>query len=139
MSYSPYYTKNNVNTIVLNEKTYNDMYNEFIDMISFIINIIIMFLSITKMIKVIVLSFTVCFVLHKLNLLEMFWNEIIYKYEYIDLALTLITLSISVSIIIMFKIISDKINKRFEELYDEIKEKNDIIIYLTKKIATKTD
>jgi hypothetical protein len=130
------------NTTVNNSNNMN-LFNKFLDTINFIINLTILFLSVTKLIRVLLLSFISSVMLQvicKFNLTEMCSHLYLltYKYEYIDISFT-IALTISFTIIVIFNMISEKIDARFEELLDIINEKDKIIESLNKKVLSKVE
>jgi len=130
------------NTTVINNINNMNLFNKFLDTINFIINLTILFLSVTKLINILLLSFISSVMLQfmcKFNLTEMCSHLLTYKYEYIDISFTIITLTISFTIIVIFKMISEKIDARFEELLDIINEKNKIIESLNKKVTSKVE
>lgn len=131
------YTKDHV---TLNKNDIIALYYKFLDMVSFIITLTILFLSITKMLKVSLISFIVAVMLqlgYNFNVTKTYWNTLMYNYNYnwIDVALTIITGTISFTIIVIFKIISEKIDKKFEELNNTIKDKDLMIEKLKKKLS----
>ena len=130
------------NTTINNSNNMN-LFNKFLDTINFIINLTILFLSVTKLIRVLLLSFISSVMLQvicKFNLTEMCSHLYLltYKYEYIDISFT-IALTISFTIIVIFKMISEKIDARFEELLDIINQKDKIIESLNKKVTSKVE
>lgn len=134
------YTKEHV---TLNKNDIMVLYNEFLDMVSFIIKIIILFLSITKALKVSLISFIIAVMLqlgYNFDVTKSFLHTLLYNYNYnwVDIALTIITAAISFTIIAIFKLISDKIDKNFEELNNTIKQKDIMIEKLNKKLLSKT-
>ena len=137
MSYMKNATVNNSNNM--------NLFNKFLDTINFIINLTILFLSVTKILNVLLLSFICSVMLQvicKFNLTEMcshlYLYLLTYKYEYIDISFT-IALTISFTIIVIFNMISEKIDARFEELLDIINEKDKIIESLNKKVLSKVE
>ena len=132
------------NTTINNSNNMN-LFNKFLDTINFIINLTILFLSVTKLIRVLLLSFISSVMLQvicKFNLTEMcshlYLYLLTYKYEYIDISF-IIALTISFTIIVIFNMISEKIDARFEELLDKINEKDKIIESLNKKVLSKVE
>lgn len=131
------YTKDHV---TLNKNDIIALYYKILDMVSFIIKLTILFLSITKALKVSLISFIVAVMLqlgYNFNVTKTYWNTLMYNYNYnwIDVALTIITGTISFTIIVIFKIISEKIDKKFEELNNTIKDKDLMIEKLKKKLS----
>ena len=106
--------------------------DEFVNIISIIIKITIMFLSTTKIIKVTLLSLIVGLILQYgfdfIQTLEI-------QYEWIDIQFVLLTLFMLAQINLIFKIISDRIYDNFESLKTIIKEKDRKIHILNKEIA----
>ena len=106
--------------------------DEFVNVISIIIKITIMFLSTTKIIKVTLLSLIVGLILQYgfdfIQALEI-------QYEWIDIQFVILTLFMLAQINLIFKIISDRIYDNFESLKTIIKEKDRKIHQLNKDIA----
>jgi hypothetical protein len=106
--------------------------DEFLNIISIIIKITIMFLSTTKIIKVTLLSVIVGLILqHGFDFIQAL--EI--QYEWIDIQFVILTLFMLAQINLIFKIISDRIYENFESLKMIIKEKDRKIHILNKEIA----
>ena len=109
--------------------------DQFLNMISIIIKITIMFLSTTKIIKVTLFSLIAGLILQcGFNFIKV--TE--FQYEWIDIQfviLTLLTLFMLAQINLIFKIISDRIYDNFESLKTIIKEKDRKIHQLNKEIA----
>ena len=109
--------------------------DQFLNMISIIIKITIMFLSTTKIIKVTLFSLIAGLILQcGFNFIKV--TE--FQYEWIDIQfviLTLLTLFMLAQINLIFKIISDRIYENFESLKTIIKEKDRKIHILNKEIA----
>jgi hypothetical protein len=134
----------NKSIISLNKDDIINLYHKILNMVGFIINIIILFLSITKMIKICLLSFVITIILQftyneRENINKMFLYLLINKYEWIDLVFTITTLTILFTIIVIFKMVSDKINKKFDELNNIIKQKNMKIENLNIILASKNN
>jgi uncharacterized protein YoxC len=70
---------------------------------------------------------------------DMLWYLLVYDYDYFDIALIIIVISVLFIIIMRIKMISNKIDKKIEELKTTIKQKEMIIERLNKKLASKTD
>jgi uncharacterized protein YoxC len=70
---------------------------------------------------------------------DMLWYLLVYDYDYFDIALIIIVISVLFIIIMRIKMISNKIDKKLEELKTTIKQKEMIIERLNKKLASKTD
>ena len=106
--------------------------NEFLNIVSFITKITIMFLSTTKIIKVTLLSVITGLILQYgfdfIQALEI-------QYEWIDIQFVLLTLFMLAQINLIFKIISDRIYDNFESLKTIIKEKDRKIHQLNKDIG----
>ena len=106
--------------------------DEFLNVITFILKLTIMFLSTTKIIKVTLLSFIVGLILqYGLNLIKV----LEFEYEWIDIQCVMLTLFMLAQINLIFKIISDRIYDNFESLKTIIKEKDRKIHQLNKEIA----
>ena len=106
--------------------------DEFLNIISIIIKITIMFLSITKIIKVTLFSLIAGLILQcGFNFIKV--TE--FQYEWIDIQFVIFTLCVLAQINLIFKIISDRINDNFESLKTIIKEKDKKIHQLNKNIA----
>jgi|Laugresbdmm110sn_1035088.scaffolds.fasta_scaffold07881_2 hypothetical protein len=106
--------------------------DEFVNVITFILKLTIMFLSTTKIIKVTLLSVITGLILQYgfdfIQALEI-------QYEWIDIQFVLLTLFMLAQINLIFKIISDRIYDNFESLKTIIKEKDRKIHQLNKDIA----
>jgi hypothetical protein len=114
--------------------TYSIQYSkdEFLNVVTFILKITIMFLSTTKIIKVSLLSLILGLTLqYGFNFIKV--SE--FEYEWIDIQFVLLTLFMLAQINLIFKIISDKIYENFESLKTIIKEKDRKIHQLNKDIA----
>jgi len=136
-------TSNTKEHVTLNKNDIIALYYKFLDMVSFIIKFTVLFMTITKTLKVSLISFIIAVMLqlgYNFNVTKTYWNALMYNYNYnlLDIALTIITGTISFSIIVIFKIISDKIDKKFEELNNTIKQKDIMIEKLNKKLTSKT-
>ena len=106
--------------------------DQFLNMISIIIKITIMFLSTTKIIKVTLFSLIAGLILQcGFNFIKV--TE--FQYEWIDIQFVIFTLCVLAQINLIFKIISDRINDNFESLKTIIKEKDKKIHQLNKNIA----
>ena len=106
--------------------------DEFLNVITFILKLTIMFLSTTKIIKVTLLSLMVGLILqYGLNLIKV----LEFEYEWIDIQCVMLTLFMLAQINLIFKIISDRIYDNFESLKTIIKEKDRKIHQLNKDIA----
>jgi uncharacterized protein YoxC len=70
---------------------------------------------------------------------DMLWYLLVYDYDYFDIALIIIVISVLFIIIMRIKMISNKIDKKLEELKTTIKQKEMIIERLNKKLVSKTD
>ena len=106
--------------------------DEFLNVITFILKLTIMFLSTTKIIKVTLLSLMVGLMLqYGLNLIKV----LEFEYEWIDIQIVILTLFMLAQINLIFKIISDRIYDNFESLKTIIKEKDKKIHQLNKEIA----
>jgi len=140
---------NNNENITLNKDDIIELYSQFLKTCKFIIKIIILFLSITKIIKVLLLSFIISVILQVIrhndfqyirsDMKDMLWYLLVYDYDYFDIALIIIVISVLFIIIMRIKMISNKIDKKIEELKTTIKQKEMIIERLNKKLASKTD
>jgi len=106
--------------------------DEFVNVITFILKLTIMFLSTTKIIKVTLLSVITGLILQYgfdfIQALEI-------QYEWIDIQFVILTLFMLAQINLIFKIISDRIYDNFESLKTIIKEKDRKIHQLNKDIA----
>ena len=106
--------------------------DEFVNVITFILKLTIMFLSTTKIIKVTLLSVITGLILQYgfdfIQALEI-------QYEWIDIQFVILTLFMLAQINLIFKIISDRIYENFESLKTIIKEKDRKIHILNKEIA----
>ena len=106
--------------------------DQFLNMISIIIKITIMFLSTTKIIKVTLFSLIAGLILQcGFNFIKV--TE--FQYEWIDIQFVILTLFMLAQINLIFKIISDRIYENFESLKTIIKEKDRKIHILNKEIA----
>ncbi len=106
--------------------------DEFLNIISIIIKITIMFLSITKIIKVTIFSVITGLILqYVVDGIQAYG----FQYEWIDIQFVILTLFILAQINLIFKIISDRIYENFESLKTIIKEKDRKIHILNKEIA----
>jgi hypothetical protein len=141
---------NNTETITLNKDDIIELYYQFLKTCKFIIQIIILFLSITKIIKVLLLSFIISVMLQVIrhndfqyihsDMKDMLWYLLVYDdYDYFDIALIIIVISVLFIIIMRIKMISNKIDKKLEELKTTIKQKEIIIERLNKKLHSKTN
>jgi hypothetical protein len=140
---------NNNETITLNKDDIIELYYKFLKTCKFIIQIIILFLSITKIIKVLLVSFIISVILQVIrhndfqyihsDMKDMLWYFLVYDYDCFDIALIIIVISVLFIIIMRIKMISNKIDKKLEELKTTIKQKEMIIERLNKKLASKTD
>ena len=140
---------NNNENITLNKDDIIELYSQFLKTCKFIIKIIILFLSITKIIKVLLVSFIISVILQVIrhndfqyirsDMKDMLWYLLVYDYDYFDIALIIIVISVLFIIIMRIKMISNKIDKKLEELKTTIKQKEMIIERLNKKLASKTD
>ena len=106
--------------------------DEFVNVITFILKLTIMFLSTTKIIKVTLLSVITGLILQYgfdfIQALEI-------QYEWIDIQFVILTLFMLAQINLIFKIISDRIYDNFESLKTIIKEKDRKIHILNKEIS----
>jgi hypothetical protein len=106
--------------------------DEFLNMVRFIVNITIMFLSTTQIIKVTLISILVSIMLQYgieyIKVLE-------FQYEWIDILCVILTLLLLTQIYLIFKIITERICYNFETLRTTIKEKDRKINQLNKDIA----
>ena len=106
--------------------------DEFLNVITFILKLTIMFLSTTKIIKVTLFSLIAGLILqYGLNFIKVLELE----YEWIDIQIVILTLFMLAQINLIFKIISDRIYDNFESLKTIIKEKDRKIHQLNKEIA----
>ena len=106
--------------------------DEFLNIISIIIKITIMFLSITKIIKVTLFSVITGLILqYVVDGIQASG----FQYEWIDIQFAILALLALAQINLIFKIISDRINENFESLKTIIKEKDRKIHILNKEIA----
>jgi hypothetical protein len=106
--------------------------DEFLNVVTFMLKITIMFLSITQIIKVSLLSLIVGLMLqYGFNFIKI--SEL--EYEWIDIQFVILTLLLLAQINLIFKIISDRIYDNFESLKTIIKEKDRKIHQLNKDIA----
>jgi hypothetical protein len=106
--------------------------DEFLNFVSFIVNITIMFLSTTQIIKVTTISILVSIMLQYgieyIKVLE-------FQYEWIDILFVILTLLLLGQIYLIFKIITERIYYNFETLRTTIKEKDRKINQLNNDIA----
>ena len=106
--------------------------DEFLNMVRFIVNITILFLSTTQIIKVTLISILVSIMLQYgieyIKVLE-------FQYEWIDILCVILTLLLLTQIYLIFKIITERICYNFETLRTTIKEKDRKINQLNKDIA----
>jgi hypothetical protein len=106
--------------------------DEFLNFISFIVNVTIMFLSTTQIIKVTTISILVSIMLQYgiqyIKVLE-------FQYEWIDILFVILTLLLLGQIYLIFKNISERIYYNFETLRTTIKEKDRKINQLNNDIA----
>lgn len=106
--------------------------DEFLNVVTFMLKITIMFLSMTQIIKVSLLSLIVGLMLqYGFNFIKI--SEL--EYEWIDIQFVILTLLLLAQINLIFKIISDRIYDNFESLKTIIKEKDRKIHQLNKDIA----
>jgi hypothetical protein len=140
---------NNNENITLNKDDIIELYSQFLKTCKFIIKIIILFLSITKIIKVLLVSFIISVILQVIrhndfqyirsDIKDMLWYLLVYDYDYFDIALIIIVISVLFIIIMIIKMIFNKIDKKIEELKTTIKQKEIIIEQLNKKLVSKID
>jgi hypothetical protein len=140
---------NNNENITLNKDDIIELYYQFLETCKFIIQIIILFLSITKIIKVALLSFIISVILQVIrhndfqyigsDMKDILWYLLVHDYDWFDIALIIIVISVLFIIIMRIKMVSNKIDKKLEELKTNIKQKEIIIERLNKKLASKTD
>ena len=106
--------------------------DEFLNVVTFMLKITIMFLSMTQIIKVSLLSLIAGLMLqYGFNFIKI--SEL--EYEWIDIQFVILTLLLLAQINLIFKIISDRIYDNFESLKTIIKEKDRKIHQLNKDIA----
>jgi hypothetical protein len=140
---------NDNETITLNKDDIIELYYQFLETCKFIIKIIILFLSVTKIIKVALLSFIISVILQVIrhndfqyigsDMKDILWYLLAHDYDWVDIALIIIVISVLFIIIMRIKMVSNKIDKKLEELKTNIKQKEIIIERLNKKLASKTD
>ena len=119
---------------IIEKMTYSVQYSkdEFLNVVTFMLKITIMFLSMTQIIKVSLLSLIVGLTLqYGFNFIKVFG----FQYEWIDIQFVILTLLLLAQINLIFKIISDRIYENFESLKTIIKEKDRKIHQLNKDIA----
>jgi hypothetical protein len=125
--------RNNLN---FNNNKIMDIYNELLNF-EVIVNIIILFLSTTKLLRVMLLSGIVTLLLHFVyneNIEVIKMGRYITDYYWFDIVLTISILSILSTMILMIKEAVDEIDKKFEELKNTIRKKNIIIEELNTKL-----
>jgi hypothetical protein len=125
--------RNNLN---FNNNKIMDIYNELLNF-EVIVNIIILFLSTTKLLRVMLLSGIVTLLLHFVyneNIEVIKMGRYITDYYWFDIVLTISILTILSTMILMIKEAVNEIDKKFEELKNTIRKKNIIIEELNTKL-----
>jgi hypothetical protein len=126
-----------INNLNFNNNKIMDIYNELLNTFEVIVNIIILFLSTTKLLRVMLLSGIVTLLLHFVyneNIEVIKMGRYITYYYWFDIVLTITILSILSTMILMIKEAVDEIDKKFEELKNTIRKKNIIIEELNTKL-----
>lgn len=126
--------RNNLN---LNNNKIMDIYYELLNTFEIIVNIIILFLSTTKLLRVILLSGIVTLVLHvgyneHIEVIKM--GRYITDNYWLDIVVTISILTILSIITLMIKEAVDEIDKKFEHLKNTIRKKDIIIEELNTKL-----
>jgi hypothetical protein len=126
--------RNNLN---FNNNKIMDIYNELLNTFEVIVNIIILFLSTTKLLRVMLLSGIITLVLHvgyneHIKVIKM--GRYITDYYWFDIVLTISILTILSMITLMIKEAVDEIDKKFEHLKNTIRKKEIIIEELNTKL-----
>jgi hypothetical protein len=128
------FERNNLN---FNNDKIMDIYYELLNTFDVIVNIIVLFLSTTKLLRVILLSGIVTLVLHvgyneNIEVIKM--GRYITDYYWFDIVLTISILTILSMINLMIKEAVDEIDKKFEHLKNTIRQKEIIIEELNIKL-----
>ena len=125
--------------VTLNNNKIMNLYYELIDKLDIVINIIILFISTTKLLRVMLLSGIVTLVLYfvynNIEVIKM-CRYITYNYWF-DIVLIISILTIISTLILMIKEAVDEIDKKFEHLKNTIRKKDVIIEELNKKLMKK--
>jgi hypothetical protein len=125
--------------VTLNNNKIMDIYYELLNTFEVTVNIIILFLSTTKLLRVMLLSGIVTLVLHVgyNNNIEVIKMGRYINYYWFDIVLTISILTILSTLILMIKEAVDEIDKKFEHLKNTIRKKDEIIQDLNKKLMKK--
>jgi len=126
--------RNNLN---FNNNKIMDIYYELLNTFEIIVNIIILFLSTTKLLRVMLLSGIVALVLHVgyneyIEVIKM--GRYITDNYWLDIVVTISILIILSIITLMIKEAVDEIDKKFEHLKNTIRKKDIIIEELNTKL-----
>jgi hypothetical protein len=125
------------NNASFNKNKIMNLYYELLDAFAIIVNIIILFISTTKLLRVMLLSGIVTLLLHfgyNTNVIKMFQYVLITNDYWFDIVLTISILTILSTITAMIKQAVDKIDKKFEDLKNIIRKKDIIIEQLNTKL-----
>ena len=125
------------NNASFNKNKIMNLYYELLDAFAIIVNIIILFISTTKLLRVMLLSCIVTLLLHfgyNTNVIKMFQYVLITNDYWFDIVLTVSILTILSTITAMIKQAVDKIDKKFEDLKNIIRKKDIIIEQLNTKL-----
>ncbi len=125
------------NNASFNKNKIMNLYYELLDAFAIIVNIIILFISTTKLLRVMLLSGIVTLLLHfgyNTNVIKMFQYVLITNDYWFDIVLTVSILTILSTITAMIKQAVDKIDKKFEDLKNIIRKKDIIIEQLNTKL-----
>jgi hypothetical protein len=130
----------NKNKVTLNNNKIMDIYYELLNTFEVIVNIIILFLSTTKLLRVMLLSGIITLVLHvgynnNIEIIKM--GQYITYYYWFDIVLTISILTILSTLILMIKEAVDEIDKKLEHLKNTIRKKDAIIQELNTKLMKK--
>lgn len=130
----------NKNKVTLNNNKIMDIYYELLNTFEVIVNIIILFLSTTKLLCVMLLSGIITLVLHvgynnNIEIIKM--GQYITYYYWFDIVLTISILTILSTLILMIKEAVDEIDKKLEHLKNTIRKKDAIIQELNTKLMKK--
>ena len=130
----------NKNKVTLNNNKIMDIYYELLNTFEVIVNIIILFLSTTKLLRVMLLSGIITLVLHvgynnNIEIIKM--GQYITYYYWFDIVLTISILTILSTLILMIKEAVDEIDKKLEHLKNTIRKKDEIIQDLNTKLMKK--
>lgn len=130
----------NKNKVTLNNNKIMDIYYELLNTFEVTVNIIILFLSTTKLLRVMLLSGIITLVLHvgyNSNIEVIKMGRYITYYYWFDIVLTISILTILSTLILMIKEAVDEIDKKFEHLKNTIRKKDEIIQDLNTKLMKK--